>query len=274
MSKPQTTARTAVVSAPSVPRAREICEGMHGDDVVAVKRALSRAGYLPWGKFTPVWDAGAIAAVQPFQADHGVPPGPGTYGPLTHAALTGAHAKGSDAAWAYDAHAIALMEQFAARLAAGPSGVRGAVLAEAVRLFANRNEIDYVEVRPVQLGKPPVIPGHLDCSSFVTFCYFVAGADDPNGLGYTGYGNTTNLVAHGTSCSQGELEAGDLVFYGSTPAASATDGLPAGSPTHVALYDGDGQVFSQGGPKRQDRMSRHPVDYRPITHCRHFDLGS
>jgi peptidoglycan hydrolase-like protein with peptidoglycan-binding domain len=78
MSKRETAVKSAVVSAPSVPRAREIREGMHGDDVVAVKRALSRAGYLRWGTFTAVWDAGAIAAVKPFQDDHGVPPGPGT----------------------------------------------------------------------------------------------------------------------------------------------------------------------------------------------------
>ena len=115
MSKQGTKVKSSAVAAPSVPRAREIREGMHGDDVVAVKRALSRAGYLRWGKFTPVWDAAAIAAVQPFQADHEVPPGPGTYGPLTHAALVGARAKGSADEWAYDAKSIALMERFCTR---------------------------------------------------------------------------------------------------------------------------------------------------------------
>jgi hypothetical protein len=274
MSKQGTKVKSAAVSAPSVPRGREIREGMRGDDVVAVKRALSRAGYLPWGKFTPVWDAVAIAAVQPFQADHKVPPGPGTYGPLTHAALVGAHAKGSATEWAYDARAIALMQRFCAKLAEEPSGTRGAVLAEAIRLFAHRNEIDYVQSRPVKLGKPPFVPSELDCSSFVTFCYFVAGADDPNGSNFDGFGNTTSLVRSGRPCSPGELEAGDLVFYGSTAPQDASDALPAGSPTHVAIYDGNGRVFSQGGPKRQNRMRRHPFDYRPISHCRHLDLSS
>jgi peptidoglycan hydrolase-like protein with peptidoglycan-binding domain len=38
---------------------------------------------------------GVIAAAINFQNDHGVPPGPGTYGPITHAALVNTHRKGS-----------------------------------------------------------------------------------------------------------------------------------------------------------------------------------
>jgi hypothetical protein len=38
---------------PAVPHPPDIDKGMHGDDVIAVKHALSRAGYLPWGNFTP-----------------------------------------------------------------------------------------------------------------------------------------------------------------------------------------------------------------------------
>ena len=274
MSKQQTRVRSHAVSAPTVIRAREIRIGMHGDDVVAVKRALSRAGYLPWGTFTPVFDQATVAVLKRFQSDHGVPPGPGTYGPLTHAALVGTHKEGSDTEWAYDGRAIALMARFGKKLAEGPTGVRAAILAEAARLFAHRAEIDYVQSRPFALRLPPFVPGQLDCSSFVTVCYFVAGAPDPNGLSFSGFGNTTNLVSHGKRCSVGELEAGDLVFYGSTAAADANEFCPVGSPTHVALFDGDGMVYSHGGPHRTDRMARHAVDYRPITNCSHHDFAA
>lgn len=34
--------------------------------------------------------------------------------------------------------------------------------------------------------KPPAYPHWEDCSSFATWCYWVAGLKDPNGLGYNG----------------------------------------------------------------------------------------
>jgi peptidoglycan hydrolase-like protein with peptidoglycan-binding domain len=263
-----------VLAPPEVPRAREIWKEMRGDDVVAVKRALSRAGYMRWGTFSPVWGAGAIAAVRPFQKDHGVPPGPGTYGPLTHAALVATHARGSDTQWAYDGRAIALMKRFCTQLVTRPdSATRAAVVGEAARLYAHRNEIDYVEVeRPVALKRPPAIPDALDCSLFVTACYFAGGALDPNGFHYSGFGYTGSLITTGRRCTIHELEPGDLVFYGSTPADKANETFPVGSPTHVALFDGTG-VYSPGGPNRNDRMRYHEkVDYRTINHCRHYDF--
>jgi peptidoglycan hydrolase-like protein with peptidoglycan-binding domain len=260
-----------VSSPPDVPRAREITEGMHGDDVVAVKHALSRAGYLRWGTFTPLWGPGVIAAAKNFQNDHGVPPGPGTYGPLTHAALVATHRKGSDTEWAYDAHAIALMQAFCDHLTAKPAaGVRGAIVAEAARLFGRRDEIDYDQGRPFLLLKPQSVPHKLDCSGFITVCHFVGGAPDPNGSNYDGNGYTGTLISTGQPCAQNKLEAGDIVLYGAT--TTARPGFPIGSPTHVALFDGADGVYSQGGPNPHDRMARHPVNYRTVNHYRHYNL--
>ena len=257
---------------PDVPRAREITEGMRGDDVIAVKHALSRAGYLRWGAFTPLWGPSVIAAAQHFQNDHGVPPGPGSYGPLTHAALVGTHRKGRAGEWAFDAHSIALMQRFCDHVADAPAtAIRGAIVAEAARLYARRDQIDYTQDRPFPLVEPQSLPEQLDCSGFVTVCHFVGKATDPNGLGYNGQGYTGTLMSTGFRCSQSELEPGDAVFYGSTSAADASGAFPAGSPTHVALYDGDGGVYSQGGPTRRDRMRRHAVNYRPVNHLRHYD---
>jgi hypothetical protein len=257
------------LSPPSVPRCREIIEGMRGVDVVAVKRSLSRAGYMRWGSFTDLWGNGAIAAVKRFQNEHGVPAGPGTYGPLTHAALVSTHAKNSTE-WAYDGYSIELMQQSCAHpLRASASVVREAIVAEAVRLYAHRDEIDYSQSRPFPLVRPPGIPATLDCSGLIVVCHFVGRAPNPTGGSYDGQGYTGTLDDTGRPCAQSQLEAGDAVFYGAT--THATPAFPLGSPTHVALYDGDGGVYSQGGPERHDRMRRHPVNYRSVHHYHHYD---
>jgi hypothetical protein len=260
--------------APDVPHAREITRGMHGDDVLGVKRALSRAGYLCWGTFTNVWGPGVIAAAITFQNEHGVPPGPGTYGPITHAALVNSHRKDSTTEWAYDARAISLIMKFVDELAHKPdTGIRGLIVAEATRLYSLRDRIDYSESRAFPLLRPQDVPGHLDCSGFVTVCHFVGRAPDPNGFGYTGQGYTGSLMNTGARCSQADLEPGDAIFYGHTEPEHASRIFPAGSPTHVALYDGNGGVYSQGGPYRTDRMRHHDtVNYRDVNHYRHYDV--
>jgi hypothetical protein len=261
------------VATPDVPRCREITEGMRGVDVVGVKRALSRAGYMRWGAFTDLWRPGAIAAVKRFQHEHDVPPGPGTYGPLTHAVLVRTHAKESPAEFAYDGYSIDLMRQFCTHPAgASGSAVRDAIIAEARRLYAHKSEIDYDQARPVELKRPPGLPRYLDCSDFVVVCHFVGGAPDPTGGGYNGQGYTGTLTKTGHPCSQSELKAGDVVFYGSTPATNVTSSFPLGSPTHVALYDGDGGVYNQGGPHPTNRMTRHPTNYRTVHHYHHYDI--
>ena len=45
---------------------------MSGDDVLAIKRVLSRAGYLPWSEFTNTYGSGVEDAVQAFQDDAGI----------------------------------------------------------------------------------------------------------------------------------------------------------------------------------------------------------
>ena len=102
---------------------------------------------------------------------------------------------------------------------------------------------------------PPNVPAYADCSSFATWTYFVAGASDPNGAGYsTTAAWTGTLGVHGVSLGLTRREQlrkarpADLVFYGR--------GLPW---EHVAIYVGGGQVVSHGseaGPLLR------PLDYR------------
>jgi peptidoglycan hydrolase-like protein with peptidoglycan-binding domain len=61
---------------------------MSGDDVIAVKRVLSRAGYLPWTDFTNTYGENAEEACRQFQLDAGIGnPPKGHYGKSTHEAL-------------------------------------------------------------------------------------------------------------------------------------------------------------------------------------------
>lgn len=256
-------------SPPNVRRCRLITDGTQGVDVLAVKRALSRAGYLRWGNFTPLWGEFAAKAAKKFQQDNGIAPVTGFYGPKTHQALVKKHRKGSPTEWAFDAYSIALMDQECAELTQMPENrIRDAIVAEAARLYGHRNEIDYVQSRPFQLKAPPFVPRELDCSGFATVCHFVGGAPDPNGRNYDGFGYTGTLMSRGVRCAERDLEPGDLVFYGKT--TTPKPGFPIGSPTHVAVFDGNGGVYSEGGPNRHDRMRRHPVKYRSVNHYRHY----
>lgn len=61
----------------------------------------------------------------------------------------------------------------------------------------NHDRFSYAEVRPMHLAKNP-LPWTGDCSSFVTLCYYLAGAPDPNGLNYDGQGYTGTELQHGS----------------------------------------------------------------------------
>lgn len=79
---------------PRFPFVRPLVPGVEkGTDVQAIKRALSRAGYLPWGEFDNTYDKNVQAAVQKFQWSHDID-GTGKYGKPTHLALVAAKATG------------------------------------------------------------------------------------------------------------------------------------------------------------------------------------
>lgn len=83
------------------------------------------------------------------------------------------------------------------------------------------------------LPAPPQ-PSWADCSSFVTWVYWVAHLPDPNGLEYRA-GFTGTLATHGFRVSFTSLKPGDLVLYGGP--------YPY---RHVTIYIGNGLVVSHG----------------------------
>lgn len=79
------------------------------DDIVAVKRAISRAGYFPWQKFDDTYsEKFAMEGVKKFQQQNGLT-ATGFYGKNTHDRLVDTRCKGKPDEWAFDPVAIKLM---------------------------------------------------------------------------------------------------------------------------------------------------------------------
>jgi peptidoglycan hydrolase-like protein with peptidoglycan-binding domain len=89
---------------------------MSGDDCLAVKRALSRAGFIPWQDFTNVYGQQAKDGCIAFQKSVGITgsgggPPQGHYGESTHKKLLKAHAEMKHE-WAFDARSIELYKGY------------------------------------------------------------------------------------------------------------------------------------------------------------------
>jgi Putative peptidoglycan binding domain len=80
-----------------------------GDDVIAVKRAVSRAGYYPWRRFNNSYNEEfAKVGIRTFQEAVGLTPS-GIYGKVTHEKLRAAHSKAKPGEWAFDTFSIKLI---------------------------------------------------------------------------------------------------------------------------------------------------------------------
>lgn len=249
--------------APQTPLARPIILGTKGRDVIAVKRALSRAGYIKWTRFTDIAGPYFFNAVHKFQTDHKIKIA--GYGPHTHTILLNTHKAGSKTQWAWDNYSIQLEHAEYTLLHTTPEQrIRAAILQAARNLYSYRNVISYSNNRPFPLySMGGAIPHFIDCSGYVIDCYHAAGAKCPvYGGSYDGEGYTGSLLSSGTKVASAHyLKAGDLVFYGYTIRSSPA--FPYGSPTHVAVYDGNGGVYSNG----HHPMGHYLVYYGLAINC-------
>jgi hypothetical protein len=252
--------------APSTPLARSIILGTKGKDVLAVKRALSRAGYMEWTSFTDVAGQFCIQSIHNFQHDVGL--APAGYGERTHAKLLATRKKGSKTEWAWDSLSINLMHEEYVLLHTTPEQrIRSAIIQAIKNLYAHRASIAYEQNRPYPLytlGGP--IPKYLDCSGTFSTCHYAAGAKNPNvydgaRMPWNGEGFTGTLLAGGAKTTRDKLKPGDAVMYGFTTDPSPA--FPYGSPTHIAMWAGDGTVYSMG----HYPMGHYNFDYGQQINC-------
>jgi len=112
-------------------------------------------------------------------------------------------------------------------------------------------EIHYGEIRPIPLDRR--LPLTTDCSGFVTLCYHLAGAPDPNGYRYSGYGWTGTLLRHLKAIGPVDVRKGDIVVWGAYPGRHCAIVLEA---------DDDPLLCSHG-------MERGPIAIRFSAECRY-----
>lgn len=238
------------MAAPYVPYTRQIKLNTTGKDAKAVKRALSTAGVMQWGAFTNVFGVFSVRALKQFQKQHGLTQD-GRYDLADHRRL----------APYFDAYGAYLMGLSAV---SPEEEKRRAIVATAMLGYAHRSTIHYTQTSLRMWGvrnktRPPRVPPYEDCSSFATWCYWVAGAPDPNGpaFNYNGYGYTGTQINAGRQIPVSALKRGDLVFYGRRSV-----------PSHVAIYVGDGRVVSHGSEVGPLLLAR---TYRSDHHsCRSY----
>lgn len=230
-----------------VPFGGQLRLGSRGPQVKAVQRALARGGFGgKLGGAYGVLGVGTRTRLKRAQRAFGLPQ-TGVYGLETHARLV---------AW-FDDYEIFLYtghnpnespEQRQRRL----------VVAAFLAFYAHGSHCRYTQGRLrmtiVRLKLRPPFNGvelYEDCSSSVTGFYWIAGAPDPNGLGYNGEGYTGSLWSHGRLVTLEAAQPGDLVFYRSPS-------YPTYPYAHVAVYLGGGRVGTFGS--EPPRIL--PVDYR------------
>jgi cell wall-associated NlpC family hydrolase len=122
--------------------------------------------------------------------------------------------------------------------------VRRKIVAAARWGIRNEPRIHYGQIRPIPLAR--TLPLTTDCSGFVTLCYFLAGAPDPNGLEYDGQGYTGTLLDHLEAIDPGSARRGDVVVWGSYP----------GHHCAVVLETGADPLLASHGAERGPRAIR------------------
>ncbi len=253
-----------------VPYSRAITPGLVGNDVVAYKRAVSRAApdLYPWPTkgFTPFNGTFFVKAIKGLQKRHKIAQ-TGNIGPLTHELLERLPAKNRPKEHAFDARSIQLLTEYYELTHVSPDQrIRKAMLQAMQFWYGYRLSIKYSQARPFVVARPPKVPWGWDCSGFATNVYYAAGALNPNGRSWDGLGYTGTLMTRGMRCDLRDMEIGDMIFYGSS--TRSTDAFPYGSPTHVAVYNGQGMVYSLGSYP----MGLYRYNYRGINHYRHYEV--
>ena len=129
--------------------------------------------------------------------------------------------------------------------------LRAEIVAAAHWGIRNEARIHYAPVRPMPLTR--TLPLSTDCSGFVTLCYYLAGAPDPNKLGYDGQGYTGTLLRAMPSVGADFVEPGDLVVWGTYP----------GHHVALVLVPGDDPLLCSHG------QERGPIEIRFSTESRY-----
>ena len=229
--------RPQIVAVPFHP----VKQGDTGLQVRALKRALSRAGYIRWaqgGNFTLLFGEYAVRALKKFQKDHQLEQ-TGRYARVDHVKL----------ARFYDDYSIKYILGAIKPPVSAEETKRNAFLAQLMYLYNRRYNIRYAQSRPFDTDRPP---WGLDCSASGEWAAKWSNTPSLSGYSSYGYGNTDTQLDRFrrlgrvfSSISQAELC--DPLYYGR-----------GSDPSHVAFYIGATRVWSFGSFP----IKLLPYDYR------------
>jgi putative peptidoglycan binding protein len=239
------------------PFGRVLKEGARGEDVVAVKRALHAWKPTSISNKTQTYGPKAVRAVRLLQKAHDKPQ-TGIYDKPTHSLLAPYFDAWGVWLLMHSQHTLALRKRV---VMAGLAVYNYHRLTGRVHYTEGKDRMSIVRLKL----KPPftrVI--REDCSSYITACFYVAGAADPNGLHYNGEGYTGTLGEHGRVVRT--PFPGDIILY---PSAKT----PLWPWAHTALAIGDDvnkpatRCLSHG---REGDPLILPITYRRIGQFRSF----
>jgi Putative peptidoglycan binding domain len=232
---------------------------------LAVKRALSRAGYMQWGNFTLQWGEFAQRACANFQHDHKLKP-TGVYTQATHNVLVAtprAHTIPKE--WAFDAFSIKIMKN---EHTTPDEEIRQKILDGVTWSIDHQSMIGYDMFRPFYLFKTFPVYKYFknDCSGMFAQWYKWGSAPDPHHARYNGSGNTATLWEYGDPVSSlKEAELCDAVLYGKP--------WQSGSAAHVAILRRKvGSNWFAGSHGRESGPNEVEATYRRVIGIRRFPL--
>jgi len=227
-----------------------------GEDVRAVKAAVSRMGFWPWQEFDDVMSNAfahgqatkARSGLAGFQRSVGIEAS-GRYGKLTHDALLKARvpAKLPHAGeYAFDAHSLILYG-----LPDAPT-YREQIATDIYKwwdwMVAHEPQIGYLQYRPMTelrwRREPPRLPFNADCSSAFIYAAFLGGAISPDAAyGFSGYGNTTSLIRCGVP-----ITLNQVAEYAREHYIGAFYGPSRWDTRHIVAVKSLSRVYSHGRP--------------------------
>jgi hypothetical protein len=134
-----------------------------------------------------------------------------------------------------------------------PDTIRKRIAKAAHVGYVNREQIHYTQEAGTRWDgitnhrRLPDFPRSADCSSFAIWCYWAAGASDPNGTLYRG-GWSGSLMQRGEEVEVADARVGDIAFYGRSRSDIG----------HVTVYVGNGRCVSHG---QESGPMLYPLDY-------------
>lgn len=147
--------------------------------------------------------------------------------------------------------------------AGGFGGIRDKIAETALWGCDHEPSIHYAQIRPIP--HTLALPMSTDCSGFATLCAEVAGAPDPNDLGFSGYGFTGTILTGCEHIEPSECKPGDLIVYGPSSGHHVVIAIESGSNPMTVSH---GQ---ERGPFKISHGDEDDYQPEPDTFCRFLD---